>query len=218
MKKRILAIILAFFVLLSLSNIKGVHAEGRLDSDTSDYKKFSSMQLSSGKLLKNYSNEELDASVKACSKRKFMGWRIAYLNKHVRCNFQSKTILSIYNSGSSPITYKLSETQSKMYKVSVSTTGNIGGSVKGDVKGFKGGLDAKVGMENSITSTIEVKTAESLEIVVDPGTKANIYIKGSGYLTTGYAVMFTLWAKDYYGCFEYFEVVDCYPKIVKEKI
>lgn len=219
MKRLLHLLIPLFLVLLFISfDFKKVNAASNINVDTSDYRKFSSMQLSSGKLLKNYSKSEIKMQSDACKKKKFSGWRINFINKHVRCNFTSQTILSIYNDGTSPITYKLSETQTKMYKVSISTTGSLGGSLKGDVKKFKGGLDAKVGMETSYTSTIDVKTAESLEIQVDPGTKASIYLKGSGYLTTGYAVLYTLWLKDLYGCFEFFEVVDCYPKIVKERI
>ncbi len=215
--KKIFMLVLIMFIFLTFS-FKSNAKVSAPDTDVSDYRKFTSFQMSSGKLLKNYTNQEIKDHMKKCNKRKFTGWRISYMNKHVRCNFTSKTLLSIYNNGNSPITYKLSETQNSMYKVSLSTTGSLGGSVKGDIKKFKGGLDAKVGIESSITKTIEVKTAESLEILVDPGTRATIYLKGSGYLTTGCAVLYGCWIRDLVGCFEFFEIVDCYPKIVKEKI
>lgn len=216
--KRIIKLFILVIMLIMFGHISIRETYAKADSDTSDYRRFSSMQLSSGKLLKNYSSTDLKKHLNSCNKRKLSGWRISYMNKHVRCNFTSKTLLCIYNDGTSPITYKLSETQTSMYKTSISGTGSLTGSAKGDVKKFKGGLDGKLGIEGSYTKTIDVKTSESLEIQVDPGTKATIYLKGSGYLTTGCAVYYSMFIRELTGCFEYFEIIDCYPKIVKEKI
>ena len=217
MKRLLVLIIIILFTSISL-NVSAKDTALSADADISNYTRFSSMQISKGKLLSAYTKSEINSHMKTCNKRKFSGWRISYLNKRVRCNFTSKTILSIDNDGTSAITYKLSETQTRMYKTSISATGSLSGSGKGDIKKFKGGLDAKIGMEASYTKTIEVKTAESLEIQVDAGTKATIYLKGSGYLTTGCACYYSLWIRELYGCFEFFEIVDCYPKIVKERI
>lgn len=215
--KKILVLIMPLLILIALANLTKLKAKGA-DSNTSDYTKFSSMQLSKGKLLVNYTSSDVKEHMKTCNKRKFAGWRISYMNKHVRCNFTSKMLLCIYNDGTSPITYKFTETETKMYKTSISANGSLGGSAKGDVKKFKGGLDAKLGIDGSYTKTIDVKTTESLEVVVDPGTKASIYLKGSGYLTTGCAVYYDFWIRKLVGCFEFFEIIDCYPKIVKETI
>lgn len=215
MKKRLIILVLLILLMPQLFNVsKKVKAEG--EADYSNYETFSYMQFSKGKLLRNYSDEELSPHIKSTYKRRFRGWRIAYINYHVRCNFVSKTILSIVNTGSSAIEYEVEKTETTMNKVSV----NVNGSLKGGAKGtkIKGNLDASLGISKEREESVSCKTSESLKITVDPNTKVTVSLKGSGYLTNGYALYYDFWLKSYRGCFEYFELVDVYPKILKESI
>lgn len=217
MKKNILLILISFLV-ISCFVIKNKSTDAAGSSDYSNYETFSYMQFSKGKLLKNYSDEELAPYKKKTSKRKFTGWRIAYIDYRCRCNFTSKTILSIVNGGTSDMDYTLEQTETTMDKVSVSVKGSLKTSVSGTVKKFKGGLDSALGIETSQDSTVTCKTSETLKIKIDAGTKVVIYLKGSGYLTNGHATFYDMWIKAYKGYFEFFELVDVYLKIVKEKI
>ena len=215
MKKYFLFLIICIFFLIA-SNVD-LSAKSN-NADYSNYETFSYMQFSKGKLLRNYSNEELKPYITATNKRKFYGWRIAYMNYHVRCNFTSKTILSIVNDGTSSIEYHIEQTETVMNKISITAKGSLKTSTSGTVKKFKAGLDSSLGIEREQEKSITCKTSESLKITIDPGTKVYVYLKGSGYLTNGYATLYDTWLKSLRGAFEYFELVDVYPKIVKEKI
>lgn len=212
-------LILLFILLVIMPfGFRNVNAASKSGADYSDYKTFSYMQFSKGKLLSNYSNSELKPYIKKAGNRKFYGWRISYINKHVRCNFTSKTILQIVNDGTSDIKYQMEKTETKLNKVSISAKGSLKTSTSGTIKKFKCGLDTALNIERDQEESITCKTSESLTITIDPGTKVYIYLKGSGYLTNGYAVFYDTWLKRYAGAFEFFELVDVYPKIVKEKL
>lgn len=192
--------------------------EVRASTSGGDYKKFSSITLCRGKLVGNYTDEELEPFVKETKKRRFVGWRIAYINKRVKCNFTSETIMSIYNTGKTSMKYKLQKIDSTIFKTSVSSTGSIGLSISGNNKTFKGGLDTALKINNESSKTIEVKTTENMEIDIDPCTKATMYLCGDGYLTNGYARRYEWWISKSSGCFEYFEITNIYPRIVKVEV
>ncbi len=214
MKRKLLIFVLTIFSLVTLSfNMVKTKAVS-----CSDYQRFTSITPSSGKLLVNYSETELKTYIKATKKKRFSGWRISYINKRSKCNFLSETILSIFNTGTTPIKYKVSEVDSKVVKTSVSCTGSIGYKMSGDVKKFKHNLDTSLKMQADYSVTVDVKTTENLEIDIDPGTKAVMYLQGTGYLTNGYARYYSFWITQMAGGFEFFEITDIYPKIVKVKI
>ncbi|MGM9971315.1 MAG: hypothetical protein ACI35W_02765 [Anaeroplasmataceae bacterium] len=212
MKKKIIITILLLSILL-MFNLKT-----NASSVGGDYQKFSSITLCRGKLINNYTEEELIPYKNQTKKRMWIGWRIAYINKRVKCNFVSETIMSVYNTGTTAMKYKLQKVDSTVYKTSVSATGNIGTNIKGTVKKFSGGLESSLKIENQTSTTIEVKTTENMEIDIDPKTKVTMYLCGDGYLTNGYAKKYEWWIASNWGCFEYFEITNIYPRIVKVSI
>ncbi len=202
-----------FIVILFISFTFFVNNSCYAASD--DYQTFSQMKLSSSKLLKNYTENELDEYYKLINKRKLEGWRIAYINKNIKANFVSETVFSIYNTGSSAIEYEISTVSEEINKISISYTGSISAKVSGSVKKFKGGLDASLKIESESNETMSLKTTEKFSICVDPHTKVSMYIAGSGYLTTGVACNYLFWFVKQKGAFEYFQITDIYPRIEK---
>lgn len=211
MQKKILILFFTIIAIISLNIFKNVEAE----QVVSDYNLFSSITPSSGKLLSKYTDKELTPYAKATKKRRFAGWRISYINKRVKCNFISETILSVYNSGTSVVKYNVTQINTTVYKTTVSATAKIGYNLKGKgQKNFSHDLDAELKIEGTHSETIEVKTTENMSIEVEPKTKLLIYLAGTGYLTNGYARRYCFWVNCNYGGFEYFEITDIYPKIV----
>lgn len=182
------------------------------------YLNYSSITLSKGRMLSTYDDGEINSLIKKNCKRKFLGWRISYINKRVRCNFVSETVLTVYNTGSSAIKYKVAEQNTKVYKVSISATNSISVSAKGDIKKFKADLSDSLKISGEYSQTVEIKNSESLELEVDPKTKMTMYLAGTGYLYTGVARYYKFFIGRYKGGFEYFQVSDLYTKIVKVAI
>ncbi len=214
MKRKMILIILFLGLLFLFSYEK---KEVLAVSDGGDYTKFSRITLCRGKLLANYSEEELKNNYYKTfiNAPDGIGWSIKYINKRVKCNFVSETIASVHNTGSTPIKYKFQKVDTKVYKTSISSTGTIETKVKNKIKTFENGLDAALKIVDETSNVIEVKTTENFEIDIDPKTKVAMYLCGDGYLTTGFATLF--WCKQplISGAFEYFEITNIYPRIVK---
>ena len=106
-------------------------------SASENYDTFQEIEISSGKLLEDYTEEEYNTYYKSVDKRKFWGWRTNTVNKNVKAKFVSETVFSYYNNGLTPITYKYKLSESVVNKFSISATGTIKYDVSGTVKNFK---------------------------------------------------------------------------------
>ncbi|MGL4949177.1 MAG: hypothetical protein ACRC5M_02255 [Anaeroplasmataceae bacterium] len=210
--KKIVFLFLCFLVAFTVNNLLSEVEAGNT------YDTFSQIEISSGRMIKYYSNEELAEYNQKVSKRKWMGWNIEYINTSVKCNFVSETVFSIYNSGTTPIKYELTKVTTKMKKTSITVQGKIGFTIKGEIKKFKGGLDAELKIDYAMAEQVDVKMTEKFEIVVDPNTQLSVYLEGNGFLTNGVCKKYEYWITVEKGTFEYFTVADLYLNIRKEKI
>lgn len=184
-------------------------------ADSGDYTTFAEIELAEGKLLSKFSNEEIDEYLAYVKKRKFSGWNVYTINNDIKATFISETLFSFYNTGTTPIYYELQTVSDTTTKMSISATGSISYSLKGDIKKFKNGLDASLKIEASYTKTISIKETEKFKLEVDPNTVAVIYLTGSGRVTNGVAARYLFWFETESGGFEYFIVTNLYPRIEK---
>lgn len=207
MKKLIVLLIIVLSVNLHILN--------KVDADINDYTSFAYINVSRGKLLRDYSSNELSEAVAKTKDRRFCGWRINLFNQNVPCEFISSTIFSMYNTGTTAMKYDISVHAENTVKTSISTTGTIAYKVKSGVKTFKNDLDASLKIEASYAETSLVKETENLSIEIDPNTLCVIYIQGTGLLTNGVARYYELWMTQEKGGFEYFTITNSYLRIEK---
>ncbi len=183
-----------------------------------DYTSFSEVNLVSGKLLANFTDAEIDEYDKKLDKKRFIGWNTNVVNKNVTATFISETLFSFYNDGATPIEYELQTVTNTTTKTSISCTGTIDYSLKGDVKKFKNGLDVQLKMDGSYTKTVDIKQTEKFKLNIDVGTMVVIYLTGTGKVTNGAARRYLFWIVTEKGGFEYFTITNLYPRIEKIKI
>lgn len=124
----------------------------------------------------------------------------------------------MYNSGTTPLKYKVQVSAENCVKTSISCTGTIKYDVSGTIKKFKNGLDASLKIEESYQESQLVKQQENLEVDIDPGTVCIIYIQGTGLLTNGVASYYEWWIRRNEGGFEYFTITDSHLRIEKIKV
>lgn len=209
------------FILLTICSLTfiGINTtKTYVKADVNDYTSFSSLNVSEGKLLRDYTEEELKEQYETVSSRKFSGWRYNILQKNVPVTFISNVVFSMYNSGTTAMKYKVNVTSENTVKTSISCTGSISYKLSGEIKKFKNGLDTALKIEGSYTETQLVKEQENLEVDIDPGTICVVYIQGEGLLTNGVASHYTFWIRTQTGGFEYFTITDSYLRIEKIKI
>lgn len=190
----------------------------RTTADINDYTSFAYINVSDGKMLKDYTEDELSEAIYQTKNRRFKGWRINLFNKNVPCEFISSTVFSMYNTGTTPMKYDVSIHAENTVKTSISTTGSIAYRINGNIKSFKNDLDVSLKIEASYIETTLVKETENLSIEIDPNTLCVIYIQGTGLLTNGVARYYELWMTQEKGGFEYFTITNSYLRIEKIKL
>lgn len=198
-------LILCIFLFLITISKEVCAAEG--------YETFQEIEISSGKLLEDYSDEDYNKYYKKINKRKFWGWRSYVVHRNISAKFTSETVFSYYNDGNTPITYRYQLSKTEVSKFNISTTGSIKYKLEGTLKKIKHNFDAEIKINVNYEHNITEKEEEDLEIVIDPKTVASLRIVGEGKITNGVSAYYSLWIRTQRGGFEYFVVTTQYPRL-----
>ncbi len=210
MKKIVLSIIILSLVLLV--NTMTVKAE--------NYQNYQEIVFDSddARLLKEYSESEINQIVNQVKGRKFIGWKIDIVNYDEEVEFISETKLKIYNNGFSTIKHDITLETKEEIKYQLSASGSIKISAKGDVKKFKGSIDADIKASVSYSDTKLSKEIYEFNIVVDPLTYVKIVTRGKGIINNGVGKYYLFWINTKSGGWETFTVTTEYYEIIKERI
>ena len=198
-------LILSIFLFLFMVN-KSVAASESYDT-------FQEIELSAGMLLRDYTDEDYTKYCASVDQRKFWGWNVRMVNSNVKAKFLSETVFSYYNNGNTPITYEYELSKTIVNKFSISSTGTIKYKMEGNVAKFKNNLDSEVKINVSDETVTTTKEENTLQIVIDPKTVANLKVVGEGRVTNGVAAYYVFWIRTQRGGFEYFVVTTQYPRL-----
>ncbi|MDD3113249.1 MAG: hypothetical protein PHP61_06425 [Candidatus Izemoplasmatales bacterium] len=170
------------------------------------------------KLLKEYSSVDYSAYYDQMNKSRFMGWKLLIVTQNEPVEFVSETKLRIFNNGFSTIKHDVELTTKAETKYQISASGSISTSLKGDIKKFKGTLDADIKASVSYAETLTTSESYRFTIIVDPKTYVTIITRGLGEINNGVAKNYFFWIETKRGGWETFSVTTEYYEIVKEKI
>ena len=184
----------------------------------SDYTRFESLTLSTGKLLSDYTDEDYDAYYKHVNRRRFMGWRVKKVNEDIRASYVTETLFSYYNDGYSAIGYAYSFTFESSQSLEVSATGSIALKQGKKNGAFANNLDAALKITATYDTESSSKETIEIDLDVDPGTQVNLYIYGEGTITNGVAARYVFWFRLARGGFEVFNVTTQYHRLEKVRI
>lgn len=210
MKKiMILCIVLSITMLFSQFQIKA-----------EDYQNYQEIIFKDeeGLLLKDYDSDDLDDEIDKIKKKKFIGWRLSVLNENEEVEFVSETKLKIYNNGFTPIAHDITLETKDEEKTQISVTGGIKITGSGNVKKFKGSIDADIKATVSYSSTTLSRELYEFKIIVDPLTYVKIITKGTGIINNGVGKCYFFWIKTNSGGWETFTVTTEYYEIIKERL
>lgn len=169
-------------------------------------------------LLVDMDDESLDGYYEKVDNKKFSGWNTYLFTKHQKVYYTAGVIFMYRNEGTSPSTYNFEFKEEEISKRSFNVTGNLEVSLKGDIKKLKAGLDVKLKIDYSSSSTKTTRTDWSTKTQVDPGTILKISIKGEGYIDQGVASKYFFWVRTKKGAFEIFNVGTEYYSMEKVRI
>ncbi len=210
MKKIVVICIISFILILSLPPI--VRAD--------EYQNYQEIvfEEEDHKLLKDFTKTDYDSHYSNYVKKYFMGWRVLTVTKNAEVEFLSETKLKIYNNGYSTIKHSITLSTKEETKFQASVTGELDLKISGNVKKFKGGLDANI--KGTIQYTKSSSASETYEfvIIVDPGTYVTIVTRGTGEISNGVAKHYLFWIQTKKGGWETFVVTTEYFEIIKERL
>ena len=212
MKKEIFLIVIYMFISIFPIFIN-------IDAATTEYNTFSEIMMPEGKLLSNFTNEELKEMYKHVEKTTGWGVNVYKENSNVDASYISNTLYSVENKGATEVKYKIEVEVETSNKVSFNASGSLNGSASGTTKGgVKGEIGAKCGVEVSNTTTKSRIEKQKLEIIVEPNSRAIIYLTGSLSVTNGVAAYYVAFIQVCKGGFEIVTLKNQYARVEKALI
>ncbi len=169
-------------------------------------------------LLKDFTDEDYQKYYDEITKKKFIGWKLYIAHENKEVEFVSETKLKIYNNGYSTIKHDIKLESKEETKYQISASGGIKVNIKGDIKKFKGSLDADIKASISYTKTTTNKETYDFQIIVDPKTYVKIVTRGTGEVNNGVGNYYFLWIRTKKGGWETFNVTTEYYEIIKERV
>ena len=188
-------------------------------ASTDDYTTFTEIMMSEGKLLSNYTEEEMNELLKKVHKNKFMGVSVYEENKNIDASYISNTLYSIENNGKDEIIYDIVVDVETNNKVSFNASGSLNASASGGKSGgVKGEIGAKCGVEVSTTTTTSRKEKQTMKLTVEGGSRAIVYLTGNLSITNGVAAYYVTFIRVSEGGFEIVTLKNQYARVEKSKI
>lgn len=169
-------------------------------------------------MMKAFSEGQYDEFYKAIETHKFIGWQIGVVHVNEELEFISETKLKIINNGFSTIKHNITLSTKEETKYQISASGSIAISGKGDIKKFKGSIDADIKATISYAKNVTSSENYEFNIIVDPLTYVTIVTRGRGELSNGVAKYYFFWIETKKGGWETFNVTTEYYEIIKEKL
>ncbi len=199
--KRILLIVASIFIVTQ--SLKAVEA-----SDIT--REFESIQVMKGRLIRDYTPEQLDDYYAKTSKRKFSGYNSYTINSYGRASFVDETVFEYYNNGRSTVSMSETTEEKNVRKSSFNVDGKLKAKSSGKVKGsFEASLDSGYSL-----STDDYKvTKRTFKFELDPGYRFRIRSIGTGTFANGVSSRYLFYKRVSRGTFEEFTISSLYYKM-----
>ena len=211
MKKLIFGLFILSIVFLSIGKTGYAYSE----TGHSDFRKIEFVS-GNNKLLKYYSDSDIDKIYKEMSKKTF-GWSTHYLNMEEEATYVGVTIFSRANSTSAPISFDYSLKDVTFSEVSVTVSGSVSAKISGSIKKVTLGLSGDASAKKTTESSNQTELKTSQNFIIQLGKKLTMTITGVCYVTTGVSVYRFLGMRFKKGAWEKIDV-DTIIYEVKEEV
>lgn len=208
--KKIVAVALCFITIILCSMVKCYAEES--------YETYNEIMMVDGKLLRYFTEDEMKEYMKNVKKTTFWGVNVFTVNQNVEATYISSTLYNVENRGDTDVSYELDVVVDVSNKTSWSVSGSLSGTAKGSIKSFKTDLAAKAGVDYSSTTTESRKETQKFKVTVEKGSRAIVYLMGSARITNGVCACYICFVNVASCGFEYFTLVNQYPRMEKRKL
>lgn len=211
--KKIIGLILCFLGFISIYKVFEVKAT------SDDYTTYVEIMLNDGKLMNNFTDDELCLMFDKIKGSTFMDIKVHEENENVEGTYISNTLYSVENRGSTDVTYEILVDVETTNKVTFNASGSLNGSISsGKTGGVKKDIGAKCGLEVTSTTTSSRKEKQTMKFSVEGGSRAIVYLTGNLSVTNGVAAMYVFWVKTCEGAFEIVTLKNQYARMEKVAI
>ena len=210
MKKKFFIFI--FLIILTFSYLK-------YDSkaDQSDYRTFSEIIMANGKLLANFTDKEFEEYYSNL-KPQFLGLSIYVENDNVDASYISNTLWSVTNTSSTDVTYNVKIETETTNKTTFSSSSSASGGASGNINGIKADISSKCGVDYSKVTTESKKQTETMNLVVEAGSSAIVYLTGNLSVTNGVVSSYVFFVEVLKGGFEFTILKNQYARVEKARV
>ncbi|MDE5714974.1 MAG: hypothetical protein K2I42_02470 [Anaeroplasmataceae bacterium] len=209
MKK--ISIILASIYIILCSFVKTY-------ADNDSYETYNEIIMATGKLLANFTEEEMKEYKQYVKKRRAYGVNVYVVNKNIETTYIASTYYSVDNRGSTDVSYELDIVVETSKKTVLKFSGSASGTGKGTIKSFKTDIAAKAGVDYSKTNEESRKETQKFKLTVEKGSRAIVYLMGNARITNGVCSCYIAFIELTNCGFEYFTLINQYPRMEKRKL
>lgn len=208
MKKNVFIIL---FIVLIFMGIK-------VNAADESYQTYNEITMVSGKLLRNFTDDEYEEYISKVKKFTFWGVNVYVVNKNVETTYISQTLYSVDNQGETDISYELDIVVETTMKTTLNVSGDLSGTAKGAIQSFKVDIAAKAGIDYSTTTTESKKETQKIKLTVEKNSRAIVYLMGNARITNGVIGCYISFINIANCGFEYFTLINQYPRMEKRKL
>lgn len=208
--KKLIVVILCFITIILCSMVQCYAKE--------DYETYNEIIMTNGKLLRYFTEEEMKEYMSEVKKNIFWGTNVFIVNKNVEATYISSTLYNVENRGDTDVSYELDIVVDVSNKTTWNVSGSLSGTAKGSIKSFKTDIAAKAGVDYSNTTSKSKKETQKLKVTVERGSRAIVYLMGSARITNGVCSCYICFVNVANCGFEYFTLVNQYPRMEKRKL
>lgn len=211
--RKIIKCFIIFLIVFCLSNADLWASE----IDDMDYLTYQEIIMSSGKLIKNFTESEKE-EIKSKIKFRLTGEDMIIENQNVQASYISQVKELMENTSQTEITYDVYYTVETSMKVSFSISGSLSASTSTKIANFKADVAIKIGVEYSENTTRSSKENRTIKILVEPNSQYMVVTKGSLLVTNGYYEKFSFGARIITTFFEVVTLQSQYAALEKRTI
>ncbi|HNZ74075.1 MAG TPA: hypothetical protein PKH00_01525 [Bacilli bacterium] len=212
--KRILIFILVFMLCIPL-NVKAYEPTGHKGILDVAFE-------NGGKLLARMKPSDYQIVNSLVNKKKFFGWRTAYIHINEKAQYIGETVFSKANQTDKPFTMNYVLKEDYKTKTTYTISGKISGQVKASMKIKLVNLEGTQSGEISGSYTGSTENSKSEEtkmtITIPPYKKLTYRVTGECYVTSGVCQYYAVWIKIYRGQFEVIDVTTRYYELLEEDL
>ena len=183
---------LRIFITISFFIFMGFILEARANELDTDYLAYEEIVLSSGKLIKYLTEDEIKEI-----EDKDVGFYIFHIEIEpiltgVHATYISSVKECMENSGTTEIKYNVEYQVETNQKVSFTSSGSISSSTSATMGKIKSEASAKASVEYNESTSKSVKEKNTISLTVEPNSQYMVFIKGTMNISNGYVRITTL--------------------------